>query len=74
MRSTIIIIIGVILIAAGAWLLYNAYSGNEAGSAAIAWGAIILGALVTLFGFGKRVDDAMSDPVTDVSEQAHAAI
>jgi len=62
MRNTVIIFIGIALIIASAIGLYFAYSGENAGSAFISWAGLIIGTLITLFGFGKRASDQMEKP------------
>ncbi len=72
--SKIIIIVGLILIAAGAYGLYQAYSAEAAGGAATGWAGIILGTLTTLYGFGKQASDRMSDPENAAVSQGQAEI
>ena len=65
MRGSIITIIGATLLAAGAVGLYNAYSSEEPLSAAISWGGLILGAIITMLGLTKRGDTEPPAPAVE---------
>lgn len=70
----IIIVIGIALILAGAVGIFIGYSGEDWLVAGLAWGALIVGALTTLFGFGKRASDRVATPHREVTEHGHAEI
>lgn len=74
MRSTIIILAGLGLIAGGAFGLYHAYSNVDAGSAGFSWASIMIGTMTLLYGFGQRVSNAMANPEDSLSEEAHTEI
>ena len=69
-----IILFGIALILAGAVGIYTGYSGDDAVIVGIGWAAVIVGALVTLFGFGKRTSDQVESPDPESVEHAHAEI
>lgn len=69
-----IIITGIILILAGAYGIYNGYSGDNWGMAGVGWGALIIGTLSILFGVGKRASDKVASPHNEVTEHAHAEV
>lgn len=68
------IITGLLLILGGAYGIYSGYSTGNWGMAGVGWGAIILGALSTLFGFGKRASETVASPHKEVTEHAHAEV
>lgn len=68
------IVIGLALIAGGAVGIFFGYSGNDWSMAGLGWLALIIGALATLFGFGKRASDRVSTPHKEVTEHAHAEV
>lgn len=74
MRSKLIIIIGIALIAFNAFGLYYAYSVESAGSAGLSWAGIIIGALMTLYGFGKYSASQMANPNNAATSQGQAEI
>ncbi len=69
-----IIVIGLVLIAAAAAGIYAGYSAEDFIISAMSWGALIIGTLVTLFGYGKRTSDRMQSPDNAASDQGHAEI
>ena len=74
MRGTFLIIAGLLLIAAGAIGLYNAYEGANTGYAAVSLGAIIVGVLALLGGIGSRVGNFMTPPSSTKREQGYTEI
>lgn len=52
-----IILIGIALIVMAAAGIYAGYSSHDWVIAGIAWAVMIIGTLITLFGFGKRISD-----------------
>ena len=72
--AIVIILFGAVLIAGGAYGIFSGYADEEAVRAGIGWGAIIIGALTTLFGFGKRVSERTEETDDEVSDHAHAEI
>ncbi|MGI9350030.1 MAG: hypothetical protein ACR2O3_00590 [Rhizobiaceae bacterium] len=69
-----IILFGIALILAGAAGIYSGYSGDDAVIAGSGWGAMIIGTLITLFGFGKRTSDRVENPDPESADHAHAEI
>jgi len=59
---------------AGALLLFAGYSSDEPSIAAIAWVAIIGGALALLGGIGRKVGQFMGQKPNEDSEYGHAEI
>lgn len=74
MRSLLLILAGLLLIAAGAYRLFGAYEASEASAAAVAWAAIIIGTLALLGGLGRRISEAMSPPPSEEMERGHAEV
>lgn len=60
MDARVIIVIGLLLIVMGGAGLYFAYEGAAPGGAALAWAAIILGALTLLGGIGRFMSAFMT--------------
>jgi len=69
-----IIITGAILILVGAYGIYAGYSSDNWGMAGVGWGALIIGTISILFGFGKRTSDNLSTPHNEVTDHAHAEV
>ena len=69
-----IIAIGLALIVVAGAGIYAGYSAQDYVIAGIAWGMLIIGTLVTLFGFGKRTSDRMESPDRETSDHGHAEI
>jgi uncharacterized tellurite resistance protein B-like protein len=65
------IMIGVLLIGAGAIGIYSGYSGSDWAIASAGWAGVIIGALATLFGFGKRASETVASPHREVTEHAN---
>ena len=74
MGAKFLIIVGLISIVAGAVLLFTGYSSNDAAIAAIAWVAIIGGALALLGGISRQVGQFMGQKPNENSEYGHAEI
>ncbi|MEO0327524.1 MAG: hypothetical protein AAF217_02885 [Pseudomonadota bacterium] len=68
MTSLLIILIGILLIAAGAFGIYSGYSGDEPFLAAMGWGSLIIGALAILYGLGKRVSDNIDTEQREIED------
>lgn len=56
-KAMMIILIGIALIVMAAAGIYAGYSSHDWVIAGIAWAIMIIGTLITLFGFGKRISD-----------------
>ncbi|MEM9277147.1 MAG: hypothetical protein AAGA76_01085 [Pseudomonadota bacterium] len=69
-----VILIGIALVLAGAAGIYTGYSGDEVLTASGGWVALIVGALVTLFGFGKRTSDKVTTPDRETSEHGQTEV
>lgn len=69
-----IILVGVLLILAGAVGIFMGYSGTNWTTAGLGWGALIVGALATLFGFGKRASESVQTPHREVTDHANAEV
>ncbi len=69
-----IIAIGLALIIGGAFGIFTGYSDENWLSAGLGWAGLIIGALTTLFGFGKRASDEVATPHREVTEHGHAEI
>ena len=69
-----IIIIGIILIAAGGMGIYTGYEAGDFVIATAAWGVLIIGTLVTLFGIGKRTSEQIKNPSQSTSDHGHTEI
>lgn len=74
MRGNFLVTIGVLLILAGAALLFVGYSSGDAAWAAMAWATIIGGALSLLMGVGRKVTSFMEQKPNNNSDYAHAEI
>ncbi|MEM9332195.1 MAG: TerB family tellurite resistance protein [Pseudomonadota bacterium] len=70
----LIIILGIVLVLLGAAGIYTGYSGENTALAAGGWGALIVGALVTLFGFGKRSSDTIKEPDREIADHGQTEI
>lgn len=67
-----IILVGLALIAAAAFGIFTGYTNDDWVIASGSWAVLIIGALVTLFGFGKRVSNSLEGDMGD--EASHAQI
>ncbi len=74
MRGNFLVTTGIILIIAGAALLFAGYSSDNAAWAAIAWAAIIGGAISLLTGVGRKVRTFMELKPNNNADYAHAEI
>ncbi|MCP4074078.1 MAG: TerB family tellurite resistance protein [Hyphomicrobiales bacterium] len=74
MRGNFLVTTGIILIIAGAALLFAGYSSDNAAWAAIAWAAIIGGAISLLAGVGRKVRTFMELKPNNNADYAHAEI
>ncbi len=70
-----LLLIGIVLIIAGAFGIYTGYSNADWTISGFAWAAILIGALVTLMGFGKRASAKMADqPDPEATDRAHIEV
>lgn len=67
MRAILYILIGILLIAFGAYNLYGGYELDNPTFASFGFGSIVIGAIVTLFGFSHR-NTASTDDKTMLDE------
>lgn len=75
MQKIIIGPLGIILIVGGMVCLYFGYSNDSAGTAAIGWGAILLGTLFALLGLHQTVDRLLNPVREDPEVQyGHAEV
>lgn len=65
---------GIALICFGAYGIFQGYAAGEISTSAIGFAGIIGGALLTLFGFGKRVNDRVQQPGRELSDRSHAEV
>lgn len=69
-----IIFTGLVLILGGAYGIYSGYSTENWGMAGVGWGAVLVGAISTLFGFGKRASETVETPHREVTDHANAEV
>lgn len=69
-----IIITGLVLVLGGAAGIYVGYSNSDWALSGIGWAALLVGAIGTLFGFGKRASDRVETPSHEQSDAAHAEV
>ncbi len=74
MRANLLLTLGLLLIVAGAILLAFGYSSGHPGWAALAWAAIIGGALTLLWGVSRKVSNFMEQKPNNNSDYAQAEI
>ncbi len=74
MRGNFLITFGIILIIAGAILLYLGYSSTSPATSALAWAAIIAGAIALLAGVSRKVSTFMDQRPNNNTDYAHAEI
>ena len=54
--------------------IYAGYSADDFVIAGFSWAILLIGTLVTLFGFGKRTSERMESPDRETSDHGHAEI
>lgn len=69
-----IVIAGLVFIVGGATLLYFGYSASDWMLSGFGWAALLVGALVSMFGFGKKVNDELEQPDAKLTDSAHAEV
>ena len=74
MRGNFLVAIGIVLIGAGAVLLFIGYTSTDAAWAAVAWAAIIGGVIALLAGISRKVASFMDQRPNDNADYAHAEI
>ncbi|MEM7215320.1 MAG: hypothetical protein AAF423_07230 [Pseudomonadota bacterium] len=68
------ILIGIALVTGAAAAIYTGYSDGNTVIAAGGWAALIIGALTTLFGFGKRSSERIGRANREMSDHGHSEI
>lgn len=74
MRGNFLVGFGILLIIAGAVLLYLGYSSQSTPWSAIAWAALLAGAFALLSGISRKVSAFMGQRPNNNSDYAHAEI
>jgi len=74
MRGNFLALFGIVLVIAGAALLYMGYSSQSPALSAIAWASIIAGALALLSGISRKVSTFMEQRPNNNADYAHAEI